>query len=30
LEANAEQGHDPLEGGKEHFQRLSALLLSEA
>lgn len=30
LEANAEEGHDPLEGGKEHFQRLSALLLSEA
>ena len=29
LEAAADPGIDPLSGGKEHFQRLGALLLSE-
>jgi|SRR4051812_39956934 hemerythrin-like domain-containing protein len=30
LEAAADHGIDPLTGGKEHFQRLGELLLSEA
>ena len=30
LEAGIDQGEDPIAGGKEHYRRLSELLLSEA